>query len=378
MRRISISPRNEWKERVEGLGFTFHSLDNKYWFEEAYYRLTYDEVLKLESATTELWDMCLHAVQQIIDNKLYSKFHIKESFIPLIEKSWEGDHPSIYGRFDFAYKDGKVKLLEFNADTPTSFLEAGVIQWDWLETTGRRDQFNSIYEKTVAYWKELIPYLKGVNGTKKLHVASIRENIEDEITVGFMQHCAQEAGIEVEFIYMDDIGWDKERRMFVDLENQPIENIFKLYPWEWMMHEEFGELVTKDLNTLWIEPAWKMLLSNKAILPVLWDLFPNHPLLLESRYSPGDMKSYAKKPILSREGANVTLVKEGQVLEETEGEYGEEGYIYQELFELDNFSGNYALIGSWVIGQESAGIGVRESDGLITNNVSRFVPHSIE
>lgn len=70
MRRITINPRNGWKEKVEDLGFTFHSLDNKYWFEEAYYRLTYDEVLKLESATEELWDMCLHAVQHIIDNKL--------------------------------------------------------------------------------------------------------------------------------------------------------------------------------------------------------------------------------------------------------------------------------------------------------------------
>jgi glutathionylspermidine synthase len=62
---------------------------------------------------------------------------------------------------------------------------------------------------------------------------------------------------------------------------------------------------------------------------------------------------------------------------ETEGEYGEEGYIYQELCELPTFDGNSVLVGSWLIGQEPAGIGLRESDSMITDNGSRFLPHLI-
>jgi len=123
-----------------------------------------------------------------------------------------------------------------------------------------------------------------------------------------------------------------------------------------------------------------MILSNKAILPILWQLNPNHPNLLPSftefeKTSLGF--SYAKKPILSREGANIQLFDNGRLISETKGEYGEEGFIYQELCPLPEFDGNYPLIGSWVVGQEAAGIGIRETNTLITDNLSRFVPHLI-
>jgi glutathionylspermidine synthase len=151
-----------------------------------------------------------------------------------------------------------------------------------------------------------------------------------------------------------------------------------LYPWEWLIHDEFGHLILQDKNKAhWIEPSWKMILSNKAILPVLWDMFPDCEWLLPAQFDCVDLNSYVKKPILSREGANVTVVKNNQYQAHTEGEYGEEGFIYQELCELPKFDDNYALIGSWVIGQEAAGIGIRESNSLITDNGSRFVPHLI-
>jgi glutathionylspermidine synthase len=162
------------------------------------------------------------------------------------------------------------------------------------------------------------------------------------------------------------------------MDDEEIKNIFKLYPYEWLVNESFGKNIMEDRNkSLWIEPAWKMLLSNKAILPFLWSMYPNHPYLLKSYFDKGDLVNYAKKPILSREGANIELVRDGQTIDSTSGQYGSEGYIYQELFELPEFDGNYALIGSWVIGQEAAGMGIRESDGKITNNTSRFVPHLI-
>jgi len=90
------------------------------------------------------------------------------------------------------------------------------------------------------------------------------------------------------------------------------------------------------------------------------------------------MKNYCKKPVFSREGANVTLVKDGQVIEQTGGDYGEEGYVYQELAEIPSFDGKYPVIGSWVIGGLSAGIGVRETPSKVTDNMSEFIPHIIE
>ena len=155
-------------------------------------------------------------------------------------------------------------------------------------------------------------------------------------------------------------------------------NVFKLYPWEWLIFDEFGHNIVEDKNNAhWLEPSWKMILSNKAILPILYELFPTCEWLLPAYFDSVDLTSYVKKPILSREGANVTMVKNNKYVAHTEGDYGEEGFIYQQLAELPNFDGNYALIGSWVIGQEAAGIGIRESNNLITDNGSRFLPHVI-
>lgn len=376
MKRIKTTPRKNWKQRVEQIGFGFHSTDIPYWDESLYYSFSLSEVEQIEKASNELWEMCLEAVQTIVDRQWYNLFQIPTWAIPLLEQTWEEDWPSIYGRFDFVYKAGQLKLLEFNADTPTSLFEAAIVQWFWLQDAHpEADQFNSIHEKLIAYWKVLKPYLR----PDTLQFAAVRDNIEDFTTVQYLRDCAVQAGIPTDFLYMDEIGWDEERLLFVDLEHRPIQNIFKLYPYEWMLGEEFGRLLPQDSKFgFWIEPLWKMILSNKALLPVLWELYPNHPYLLESYFEPRHLTDYAKKPILSREGANIQLIKGAEILEETDGEYGEEGYIYQALFELPDYEGHYPVIGSWIIGQEAAGIGIREANNLITDNKSRFVPHLIE
>ncbi|KQC01392.1 glutathionylspermidine synthase family protein [Pedobacter sp. Hv1] len=375
MERIKIEPRNNWQKEVEKLGFGFHSTNIPYWDESVYYKFSINEIDLIERATAELWDMCLSAVQYVIDQKMYAKFHIPEWIIPDLEKSWNNDAPSIYGRFDFAYKNGQLKLLEFNADTPTSLYEAGIVQWFWLQDFDQsKDQFNSIHEKLIAYWGVLKNYLN----PGKLHFTCVKQSLEDLTTSEYLRDCAIQAKLDTQLVFIDDLGWDSYKQVFVDLEDEEISNIFKLYPSEWLLNENFGKNIIEDRNnTLWIEPFWKMILSNKAILPILWQLYPYHPYLLKAYFDQGDLQSYAKKPLLSREGANIELYQAGVSFAQTNGEYGAEGYIYQELFELPNFEGNYPLIGSWVIGQQPAGIGLREANQLITDNKSRFVPHLI-
>jgi glutathionylspermidine synthase len=375
MQRISIHPRNNWQAAVEQLGFGFHTAATPYWDESAYYTFSLDEINKIESATADLWTLCLTAVQHVIDNKLYAKFAIPTEVVPYIEKTWEEDHPSIYGRFDLCYRDGQIKLLEFNADTPTSLYEAGIVQWFWLQDFDKqKDQFNSIHEKLIGYWKYLREYLH----PGKLHFACVRETLEDLTNTEYLRDCAIQGGLETQLLYIDDIGWDTADKVFVDRQDQPIGNIFKLYPWEWMTGEEFGPNIMADRNAaFWIEPAWKMILSNKAILPILWELNPDSPWLLPAYFEPGRLTGYVKKPILSREGANIELMQSGTLLQQTGGEYGDEGHIYQQLFPLPDFDGKHPVLGSWIIGQEPAGMGIRESDTLVTDNLSRFIPHLI-
>ena len=376
MKRYSIEPRNHWQSAVENLGFGFHSTSVPYWDESACYAFSLDEILYIERASAELWDRCLGAVQHVMDNHLYHRFAIPEDYIPYIEKTWMEDHPAIYGRFDLCYKDGVVKLLEFNADTPTSLYEAGIVQWFWLQDRDKtKDQFNSIHEKLIGYWK----YLKAYLHSGPLHFTCVKGSLEDLTNTEYLRDCAIQAGLETQLIFVDDIGWDQDNQVFVDMQDQPIRNIFKLYPWEWLVRESFGANILADRSkTFWIEPGWKMLLSNKAILPILWELYSDCPYLLPAYFEPDRLSDYARKPILAREGANIELTGGGAVLQQTDGNYGAEGYIYQQLCTLPEFDGNYPVLGSWIIGQQPAGMGIRESKTLVTDNTSRFIPHYIE
>ncbi len=386
MKRITVSPRQDWVEKVESLGFTFHSLDNLYWDESVAYEFSMGEILKLEQATNQLHEMCLEAIQHIIDKDLFARFGITDEVKALILQSWDDDLPSIYGRFDFGYNpnepaDRQIKLLEYNADTPTSLFEAGVVQWHWLQDFNSNfDQFNSVHEKLIAYWKYLIPYLKK-SGT--LHFACLGENIEDLTTTEYLRDTAIQAGIETKLLFMEQIGFEPESGIYFDMDDVQIDNMFKLYPWEWLNIEEFAEgLFNNPESPCFIEPAWKQLLSNKMILVILWEMFPYHPLLLpayETQTPLADVsKDYISKPTLGREGSNMSIIKQGKVIESTDGIYEENKMVFQQLFTIPGFEGNYPVIGSWVIGGEAAGMGIRETNSLITNNTSRFVPHYIK
>jgi glutathionylspermidine synthase len=377
MHRIASPPRADWQRKVEAAGLTWHTAEHlPYWNESAFYEFTANEVDLLASATNQLEEMTRQAAQHIIDNRLYSHLAIPDLAIPLIESSWEAEPPSLYGRFDLMY-DGchPPKLLEYNADTPTSLLEAAVVQWYWLEETHPdSDQFNSIHERLIALWKELTPHMPN----RRIDFCAMDDADaphEDWTTAMYLEDTAQQAGLASSLFLVEDIGWDGVR--FVGPDDKPLTAVFKLYPWEWMVQEEFGKYLAAA-DTTWLEPPWKMLLSNKGILPILWELYPDHPNLLASRFDAPSGGDWVRKPLLGREGGNVTLHQADREIE-TGGAYGKEGFVYQNVAPLKSFNGMYPVIGSWVIGHHegdsAAGIGIRESDTPITTNLSRFVPH---
>jgi glutathionylspermidine synthase len=402
MQRHTITPRADWQSKVESQGLTYHSPEmmapRHYWDESACYELTAAEVDTLEAAANSMQEMCLAAAQNIIDNKRYAQLDIPSAAIPVIEAAWNAEPPALYGRFDFSWagaESGQApKLLEYNADTPTSLLEAAVVQWYWLEDVGsslpsshsvltflagKADQFNSIHERLIAKWKDIAPYLKSpvyFSGT---------EEPEDVLTLAYLQDTAQQAGLITKPIAMLDIGWNAGRNAFLDLNEDRISSIFKLYPWETMMAEQFAPhaLATyRDMN--WIEPIWKMLLSNKGILPILWELYPNHPNLLPAYFAANasdthGMRDFVRKPLLGREGANVTMVRNGSPVVSNDGPYGG-ACILQALapeaaFPEASGQPRYPILGLWMIDQECGGMGIRESGGPVTDNLSSFVPH---
>jgi glutathionylspermidine synthase len=373
MKRETLIPRPDWPKKMEELGFNFHSIDGVYWDERACYAFTAAQIDALEAATAEVHEMCVDVAGDVIQSGDYARFAIPEPYITLLEQSWNDDEKSLFGRFDFSW-DGNAppKMLEYNADTPTALIEASVAQWYWLQDVKpQADQFNSLHEKLIARWEVM---RADFPADRVVHFTCVGESEEDVGNLDYLRDTATQAGIDARFIDIAALGWNSTTHAFVDEQDKRIGVLFKLYPWEWLVRESFGpNLLERSVKI--VEPAWKMLLSNKAILPLLWEKHPGHPNLLPCFFEPGKFASdFVKKPLYSREGANVTI-KTGAEEITVPGEYGAEGFVYQGYHPLPNFSGSYTVIGSWIIGEEPAGMGIREDESPVTRNSSRFLPH---
>jgi glutathionylspermidine synthase len=383
VRREISAPRPDFEAHAKEIGFHYASIDGDlYWDESARYVFSLAEIEnKLEAPTRELHALSLQLVARVVANDdLPRRLGIPPFAFDAIKKSWARRDASLYGRFDLAYGgEGDAKLLEYNADTPTSLFETAVVQWFWLEQMIARgalpkgaDQFNSLHEKLIARWRE-------ISLGRFLHLSCMSPGAEDTGTIAYLEDCARQAGLQTQAMDMGDIGLDGQ--CFVDRQGRRIDFMFKLYPWEWMFADDFGRAPAL-LRTRFVEPPWKMILSGKGMLALLWEMAPGHPNLLPAFFeddpraaSLGDR--YARKPLYSREGADIELIDGAAKTRGPSDGYGAEGYIRQALCPLPNFDGRRPVVGSWIVGDAPAGMGVREDISPITSNRSRFVPHVI-
>jgi len=298
----------------------------------------------------------------------------------VVRQSFASSARHLYGRFDLAYRgDGPAKLLEYNADTPTAIFESAFFQHNWLRDqieAGRlpdsADQFNLLQESLVEAFAAFPP-------GPIFHFAAVTANDEDRGTATYLMDCAVQAGHRTSLIDVTQIGVDRQGR-FTDPADRVIDRCFKLYPWEDMMREPFAAYLA-GAGTEWVEPAWKAILSNKGILPLLWKRHRGHPNLLPAFFDDdpeaAGLAASVRKPLHSREGENVAITEEGRETERSDGDYGEGPAVVQALTPLFEADGQFAVLGSWVVGDRACGLGMREDRSRITRNLSRFVPHVI-
>ncbi|MET8611441.1 glutathionylspermidine synthase family protein [Streptomyces misionensis] len=392
MERRTTTPRPGWQRTVEEQGLIYPLTRHPdgslrpYWDESAYYVFSLAEIEALEETVAELHTMCLAAAGHMVAHGRLADLGITDPRLAVaVTESWHrrAELPSFYGRFDLRYDGtGPAKLLEYNADTPTSLVEAASPQWFWMEDRfPGADQWNSLHERLVESWRRQAALLPPGSPLHFAHSAA-DELGEDLMTVAYLKETAQQAGLETDWLAMEEIGWDTLSGRFVDNRLRFIRSIFKLYPWEWLTTDAFGGHVLDTLDngggsgsTLWIEPAWKMLLSNKALLAVLWELYPGHPNLLPAHLDgPRDLAAtgYVAKPLLGREGEGITLHPPGSA-----SATRPDACCYQQLAPLPVFDGNHVVLGAWVVDGEPAGLGIRESAGPVTDEYARFLPHVI-
>lgn len=382
MRRHTIIPRPDWRETAERLGFRFADMYGQaYWDETAYFSFTLRQVEDdLEDPTRELHAMCLELAERASrDDRLLGQLGIPAHVHDYVADSWRRRETSLYGRFDLAYDGtGPAKMLEYNADTPTGLYEAACFQWVWLEDCVRMgtlpadaDQFNSIHER-------LIDRFRSFRKDSIFHFAGDVTSIEDSGTLDYLMDCASQAGHLGRAIGIEQVGIDALGR-FTDLSDRVIDRMFKLHPWEWVFETDVSAALVKS-GCKFVEPGWKAMLSTKAILPILWEMFPGHPNLLPAYFGAdprsGEMKDHVRKPIFSREGANITLVV-GDEVHSSDGMYDDCPVVVQQATRLFSSEHGHAVIGSWIVGEDPVGIGIREDSNPITQDLSRFVPHAI-
>ena len=381
------------KEFLESIGFYWHTdNDNTSYVADELVLVSNTEVEAYYEAANELYDMFAEAGQYVIDNNLFHELNIPFNLVELIKNSWENDvHWHLYGRFDFAggIDDKPIKLIEFNADTPTSLYETAIIQWAMLKANGMDEakQFNTVFEALKENFKRLVvlggdtaDFEKYYDGWKILF-SSIRGSIEDENTTRLLQIAANEAGFHTDFAYVDEVGFHAQEGIFKGDEN--FEFWFKLIPWENIAIEE-GDLallldeIIREQKAIILNPAYTLIFQSKAFMKILWDLFPNHPLLLETSFEPLKGKKQVEKRAFGREGANTIIYdNDMSVLAKVEGEYGNFKAIYQEYTELPKDSKGESYQAGIFFAYEGCGLGFRRG-GLIMENFSKFVGHRIK
>lgn len=384
MKRIITTPRPNWEQKMADVGMTYHTggkppsdeLFGTYWREDAFWEFTAKEVDTIEAATNELQQLFHNAAEYIIEKRpdYMDKMMIPKAYQGLIIDSWNNDAPTVYGRMDLAY-DGvnPPKLLEYNSDTPTLLVESSVAQWYWLKDKFGEsgDQFNSIHERLIKAWEHVGEF----TFDHVMYFAGCAQSLEEFSTVEYLRDTAQQAGLTTAFIKMEDIGWDGYD--FVDLDDNIIKYLFKLYPWEWLWEEQFGEHIPVcSHRTGILEPPWKMLSTTKAILPLLWELNPDHPNLLPTFWDkPADVTGFYAKPIYSREGQNIDYYEKANVVIKRDGEYTAPK-IWQKG--ANTIVGDkHVMIGSWVINCEAGGMIVREDVHPIIQDRSAVLPHRL-
>ena len=377
---------------LEKIGFYWHTdEDNTPYVASEIVEVTSDEADAYYKAANELYEMFTEAGEYVIENELFHDLGIPFNLVEAVKMSWENDvHWHLYGRFDFAGGlDGKpIKLIEFNADTPTALFETSIVQWAMLKLNGMEEshQFNSLYEALGDNFKRLIMMEEDVSNFDKHYdgwkilFSSVKDNEEEESTVKLLQTIASEAGFQTEFAYIDDVEFDGEEGIFYKDVNY--EYWFKLIPWEDIGIEEsdLAMLLTQIIENqkaIILNPAYTLMFQSKAFMKILWDLYPNHPLLLETDFEPLEGIAQVEKKIFGREGANTVIVDENEkVMAETDGEYGEFPSIFQEYVELPQDSKGESYQAGVFFAYEGCALGFRRG-GLILDNYSKFVGHRV-
>lgn len=377
---------------MEEVGMAWHTdSDGTPYIMNEIIAVTQDEAEAYYTAANELYEMYVQAAQHVIDNELFLELDIPFNLVSQIKRSWERDELHLYGRFDLAGGiDGlPIKLIEFNADTPTSLFETAVVQWALLKANGmdEESQFNNVYEAIQKNFQRLLTgeddpaNFANYYQYQNILFSSIGGLPEDERTTRFLQGMASDAGFQTDYCYMGEAAFSEQDGIF-NPSHTRFDYWFKLYPWEDIALQTDGitgilEDISRNQACTILNPAYTLLFQSKGIMKVLYELFPNSSYLLETRTQPLQGKKQVSKTMFGREGANTTILDAaGRVLKSLGGEYDNYRKVYQEFAEFPQDREGRSYQAGVFYAWEGCGLGFRRGWEIL-DDMSKFVSHRI-
>ncbi|ABC24517.1 bifunctional glutathionylspermidine amidase/synthase [Rhodospirillum rubrum] len=357
---------------------------------ETYFRISQTAERELKRATNELHAMFLYATDHVLQNDaLLAQFMLPQALWPRIRQSWANRRGRmITGRFDFSMSERGLKVYEYNADSASCHMECGKVQQAWAAYYGCQEgrcSGEDVHGALVAAWRE-----SGVDSVLHIMLDHDQEELYHAL---YMKTAIEEAGIACKIITgVDGLLWDDEG-FVTDADGVRITWVWKTWAWETAIDELRAQCAADDeeirlhrpvdhsrhpprlidvllrKEVMVFEPLWTLIPSNKAILPVLWMMFPNHPYLLDSQFSVTNAlreSGYVAKPIVGRCGSNISIFdKTSDLIGETAGQFGNRTMIYQELCPLPRIGGDNVQIGTFSVRGRYAGSSVRVDPAAI-------------
>jgi glutathionylspermidine amidase/synthetase len=356
----------------------------------------HDELIR---ATGELHGLFMHATDHVLrDEALLARFNLPRALWPKIHESWNNRlNQMITGRFDFAVSPRGIKVYEYNADSAACHMECGKIQGRWAEHYGcevGRDPGESLHDELVDAWR-------ASDVESPLHIMQDRDP-EETYHALFMKETLEAAGIECRILQgVEGLSWDTKGNI-LDPDGQPIRWVWKTWAWETALDQiraECGDDPEKLRNykpgqrhagaprlvdvllrksVMVYEPLWTLIPSNKAILPVLFQLFPECPYLLRTSFElTGSLREqgYVAKPIVGRCGSNIQIHdREAGLIEQTSGAFEHQAQIFQELHRLPVVAGYNIQISTFTAAGAWAATCLRADRSLILSQTSDNMP----
>ncbi|WP_058913151.1 bifunctional glutathionylspermidine amidase/synthase [Entomohabitans teleogrylli] len=362
-----------------------------------YFTITESAEQELIKATNELHLMYLHATDKVMkDDNLLTLFDIPKILWPRLRLSWQRRrHHMITGRMDFCMDERGLKVYEYNADSASCHTEAGLILEEWTRQGYRGTGHNpaeDLLNELAGAWK---------HSRARPFVHIMQDNdIEENYHSRFMQRALAEAGFESKILYgLAELRWDATGQL-IDGDGRLVNCVWKTWAWETAIEQirevSEAEYAAVPIRTghpenevrlidvllrpevLVFEPLWTVIPGNKAILPILWSLFPHHRYLLDTDFEVNDeliKTGYAVKPIAGRCGSNIDLISHHEeLLDKTSGKFADQKNIYQQLWCLPRVAGKYIQVCTFTVGGNYGGACLRGDDSLVIKKESDIEP----